>query len=59
MPDVASRSTGVTAFFWTLEEFCHEDLLPFLFADAEDDRAQYTMVVYNVMVQLRPGDRHR
>ncbi|HKY49218.1 MAG TPA: ATP-binding protein [Acidimicrobiia bacterium] len=53
VPDVASRSTGVTAFFWTLEEFCHDDLLPFLFADAEDDRAQYTMVVYSVMVQLR------
>ena len=44
---------GVTSFFWTLYEFCSEDLLPFLFADAEDDRAQYTMVVYNVMAQLR------
>ena len=44
---------SVTAFFWTLEQFCHDDLLPFLFADAEDDRAQYTMVVYNVMSQLR------
>lgn len=53
VPDVASRATGVTAFFWTLEEFCHGDLLPFLFADAEDDRAQYTMVLYNVMAQLR------
>ncbi|MGQ0848527.1 MAG: ATP-binding protein [Actinomycetota bacterium] len=52
-PDVASRTKGVTAFFWTLEEFCRDDLLPFLFADAEDDRAQYPMVVYNVMAQLR------
>jgi DNA helicase HerA-like ATPase len=52
-PDVASRIRGITAFFWTLEEFCRDDLLPFLFADAEDDRAQYTMVVYNVMAQLR------
>ncbi len=52
-PDVSARTHGVTAFFWTLAEFCHEDLLPFLFADAEDDRAQYTMVVYNVMAQLR------
>ncbi|MDR9450410.1 MAG: ATP-binding protein, partial [Acidimicrobiia bacterium] len=55
VPDVSARSEGVTSFFWTLEEFCHEDLLPFLFADAEDDRAQYTMVVYNVMAQLRRG----
>lgn len=52
-PDVSSRSRGVTSCFWTLEEFCRDDLLPFLFADAEDDRAQYTMVVYNVMAQLR------
>lgn len=50
--DVASRS-DVTSFFWSLHEFCTEDLLPFLFADAEDDRAQYTTVVYNVMAQLR------
>ena len=50
--DVASRS-DVTSFFWTLHEFCVDDLLPFLFADAEDDRAQYTTVVYNVMAQLR------
>ncbi len=53
-PDVYSRTDGVvTSFFWTLAEFCHDDLLPFLFADAEDDRAQYTMVIHNVMVQLR------
>jgi DNA helicase HerA-like ATPase len=51
--DVSSRTSGVTAFFWTLEEFCRDDLLPFLFTDAEDDRAQYTMVLYNVMAQLR------
>lgn len=52
-PDVTSRTTGVIACFWTLDEFCSDDLLPFLFAEAEDDRAQYTMVVYNVMAQLR------
>lgn len=53
VPDVNARQTGVTSFFWTLAEFCHDDLMPFLFADAEDDRAQYTMVVHNVMAQLR------
>jgi DNA helicase HerA-like ATPase len=46
----------VTSFFWTLERFCKDDLLPFLFADAEDDRAQYTMVVYNVMARLRHAE---
>ena len=53
--DVASRS-DVTSFFWTTHGFCTEDLLPFLFADAEDDRAQYTTVVYNVMAQLRKAE---
>lgn len=53
--DVASRS-DVTSFFWTTFEFCSEDLMPFLFADAEDDRAQYTTVVYNVMAQLRKAE---
>jgi DNA helicase HerA-like ATPase len=52
-PQVASRQTGVRSFFWTLEEFCRDGLLPFLFADAEDDRQQYTMVVHNVTQQLR------
>jgi hypothetical protein len=52
-PDVATRQTGVRSFFWTIRDFCHADLLPFLFADAEDDRQQYTLVVQNVMAQLR------
>ena len=53
VPDVASRAAGVTAFFWTLAEFCADDLLPFLFADAEDDRQQYTLVIHQVMTRLR------
>jgi DNA helicase HerA-like ATPase len=53
--DVASRS-DVISFFWSIHEFCIDDLLPFLFADAEDDRAQYTTVVYNVMAQLRHAE---
>ncbi len=51
--DVASRPDGVQSFFWTLEEFCRDDLLQFLFADAEDERQQYPIVIYNVMAQLR------
>ena len=52
-PRTGSRSEGVTAFFWTLEEFCREELLPFLFADADDERQQYTIVVHNVTARLR------
>ena len=51
-PDVATRQTGVTSYFWTLAEFCREGLLPFVFADAEDDRQQYTIVIHNVVDRL-------
>src|SRR3712207_3702804 len=53
VPDVASRSEGVDAFFWTLHEFCTQDLLPFLFADAEDDRQQYPIILHQVTARLR------
>lgn len=52
-PHTGSRSEGVTSFFWTLADFCRDDLLPFLFADAEDERQQYTIVVHNVTARLR------
>jgi uncharacterized protein len=56
VPDVAARSEGVTSFFWTLEAFCRDKLLPFLFAEAEDDRQQYTMVVANVVARLEDAE---
>ena len=52
-PDVASRPRDVTSFFWTIRQFCEDELLPFLFADAQDDRQQYTMVVHNVTAKLK------
>ena len=52
-PHTGSRAEGVTSFFWTLEEFCRDELLPFLFADADDERQQYTIVVHNVTARLR------
>jgi uncharacterized protein len=51
-PDVSSRAGGVRAFYWTLEEFCAGQLLPFVFADAEDERQQYTMVVHHLTAKL-------
>jgi DNA helicase HerA-like ATPase len=51
-PDVASRLTGVDPFYWTVAEFCADRLLPFVFADADDDRQQYTMVVHAVTAHL-------
>ncbi len=40
------------AFYWTLAEFCADRLLPYVFADADDERQQYTMVVHSVTAHL-------
>lgn len=52
VPDVACRSTGVESFYWTVAQFCSDRLLPFVFADADDERQQYTMVVHQVTAKL-------
>jgi len=51
-PDVSSRLAGVDTFYWTLAEFCDLRLLPYVFADADDERQQYTMVVHAVTAHL-------
>ena len=51
-PDVSSRLSGVDSFYWTLAEFCTERLMPYVFADADDERQQYTMVVHSVTAHL-------
>ncbi|GAA2541018.1 ATP-binding protein [Pseudonocardia hydrocarbonoxydans] len=52
-PYVTGRTSGVSAFWWTLAEFCSGELLPYVFADAEDERNQYTMVIHQVAARLR------
>ena len=52
-PHVTGRTSGVSAFWWTLAEFCSGELLPYVFADAEDERNQYTMVIHQVAARLR------
>jgi uncharacterized protein len=52
-PNVTGRTSGVEAFWWTIHEFCAQQLLPFVFADAEDDRQQYTIVIHQVAARLR------
>jgi len=52
-PHVTGRTSGVHTFWWTLAEFCAEELLPYVFSDAEDERNQYTMVVHQVANRLR------
>ncbi|MCT9934561.1 ATP-binding protein [Planotetraspora sp. A-T 1434] len=53
VPHVSARTQGVSAFFWTLAEFCAEELLRFVFADADDERAQYSLLVGQVAARLR------
>ena len=58
-PDVATRTTGLDTYYWTLAEFVDEELLPFVFAEAEDDRHQYTMLIHSVAGLLkRDGSAH-
>jgi hypothetical protein len=52
-PNVTGRTSGVEAFWWTIGEFCSAQLLPYAFADAEDERNQYTIVIHQVTTRLR------
>ncbi|GAA2386493.1 ATP-binding protein [Nonomuraea africana] len=52
VPHVAARTHGVSAFYWTLAEFCKEELLRFVFADADDERAGYSLLVGQVAARL-------
>lgn len=48
LPQVESRSEGVTAYYWTVREFVRERYLRFLFAEAEDERSQIADLVARV-----------
>ena len=48
LPDLGSRSEGVTAYYWTLREFCGDRMLRFLFADADDETSQLGFVITQV-----------
>ena len=52
-PDVRARDKAVSPFYWTLLEFCEQELMPFVFADGEDERSQYTMLIGQVAARLR------
>jgi uncharacterized protein len=52
-PDVRARDRAVSPFYWTLAEFCEQELMPFVFADSEDERSQYTMLIGQVAATVR------
>ncbi|NBE94071.1 ATP-binding protein [Nonomuraea sp. KC401] len=53
VPHVSARTQGVSSFYWTLVEFCEEELLRFVFADADDERAGYSLLVGQVAARLK------
>jgi hypothetical protein len=56
LPDVGTRSQGVTAYCWSFEEFCRERFLRFLFADADQETSHLAAVIDRVEVQLANED---
>jgi len=52
LPDTGSRQQGVTAFCWTIEEFCRERYLRFLFAEADDETSHLSAVIDRVEAAL-------
>ncbi|HKV42597.1 MAG TPA: ATP-binding protein, partial [Blastocatellia bacterium] len=52
IPDTGSRQSGVTGFCWTIEEFCRERYLRFLFAEADDETSHLSAVIDRVEAAL-------
>lgn len=48
VPDTQSRQEGVTAYYWSLLEFCRDRYLRFLFAAADDETSHLSYVVERV-----------
>jgi DNA helicase HerA-like ATPase len=48
IPDTGSRQAGVTAYYWSLLEFCRDRYLRFQFADADDETSQLGFLVQRV-----------
>ena len=53
LPDTGGRQEGVDVFTWTPREFIDEELLRFLFTDANDQRNQIPFVRDRVISQLK------
>lgn len=59
LPDTGSRTEGVSAYYWTLREFCRERMLRFLFAEADDETSQLSFVVSQVERFLEAAMDHQ
>jgi len=45
LPSADSRSDGVSAYAWSLEEFCRDRLLRFLFAEGDSETSQLAYLI--------------
>lgn len=52
MPDTGTRQDSVRPYLWTIRELARDRLLRFMFADAEDGRAQISFVIDRVEREL-------
>jgi hypothetical protein len=52
IPDTGARSEGIDAFCWSIEEFCRERYLRFLFADADAEASHLSAIVDRVEAEL-------
>ncbi|MBK9167800.1 MAG: ATP-binding protein [Bryobacterales bacterium] len=52
IPDTGTRSEGVTGYCWSIEEFCRDRYLRFLFADADDETSHMSAVLDRVESHL-------
>lgn len=56
IPDTGTRSEGVLAYCWTIDDFCKERYLRFLFADADDETSHLSAVIDRVENHLTRED---
>jgi DNA helicase HerA-like ATPase len=56
IPDTGTRSEGVTAYCWSIQEFCKARYLRFLFADADQETSHLAAVIDRVEAALANED---
>jgi DNA helicase HerA-like ATPase len=52
IPDTGGRQEGITPYYWTLQEFCRERLLRFMFAEADNETSQISFAISQVESRL-------
>jgi uncharacterized protein len=56
IPETGSRSQGVMAYCWTVEQFCEDRLLRFLFTEADQETSRLAALVNRVESHLARED---